>query len=165
MRGAIGLAALAGLALGSPAIAAEPQGAENPQLTAALLAPVFNVADPERMVAFYRDCFGMTLATTRRIANGTEYILKFGADPAQPGLIFKTQTGAAQPPAAGNMFSHLVVRVSDMDALVARLRQAGQTPAAIREVAHGYRMMMVTDPEGHRLEVIQAATAKQEPRP
>ena len=84
-------------------------------------------------------------------------MMRFGSDPSQPGIILQTVAGVTAPLTAGTAFNRLVLaRFRILTQLAARLQRAGYAPGPIRDVAHGYRMMIVTDPEGHRLELVQS---------
>jgi len=165
IRAVIAAAAALGLAAGfapaaraeSPAaapVAAAPAPVSAPGLS--LIGAVLHVDDPARELAFYRDLLGMTLAMTLESGSGTEYMLRFSADPAAAGIILQ-QPRARAALVHGNAFSRLVLRVPDIDALAARLDAAGHAHEPVRDVAHGYRMMMVDDPQGYRLELVQSA--------
>lgn len=157
MKAALAALALA-MATAAPAMAIEAQApapaAAPPRLS--LLGAMLHVTDVARELAFYRDGLGMALAMTLPAGNATEYMLRFDGDPAAPGIILLHDPAQAAL-SHGNGFSRLVLRVSDLDALAARLDAAGYAHVPIRDVAHGYRMMMVTDPQGYRLELVQSA--------
>lgn len=165
MRLPLFAAALFASVAASPAFAAEaapvaaapdatPPTASAPAFS--LISAALNVADPERELAFYRDFVGMTLAMTRKIDSGTEYILRFGTNPAAAGIIL-LHSPSLPAITHGTAFSRLVLRVSDIDAMAARLDAAGHAHSPIKGVAHGYRMMLVSDPEGYKLELVQGA--------
>ncbi len=140
---------------------------EAPGFATSMTGTVLYVVDPDRAVAFYRDALGLSLAMTLDHGTRREYMLRFSADPAQPGLILLHDSAADAPVRLemGNGFSRLVLRVSDMDALAARLDAMKIDHPAPRDAGHGYRMMMITDPEGYRIEVIQQAAKPTEHRP
>lgn len=150
------LLAAAALSIAAPAMAieAQPPAAAPPRVS--LLGAMLHVTDVARELAFYRDGLGMELAMTLASGSSTEYMLRFDGDPAAPGIILLHDPAQASLN-HGNAFARLVLRVSDLDALAARLDAAGHAHDAIRDVAHGYRMMMVTDPQGYRLELVQSA--------
>jgi lactoylglutathione lyase len=160
------LLACAGLALAAAAYPAAA-AAEPPAITSSLTGAMLYVTDPEREVAFYRDALGMTLAMTLDHGSKREYMLRFSADRSLAGIILLHDSAADAPAKLefGNAFVRLVLRVSDMDALSARLDGLGIAHAAPRDAGHGYRMMMLTDPEGYRLEIIQSAPAATEHKP
>ena len=151
---------MACLLLASAALADDaPPPPQTPSQTpmAALIGPALNVTDPDRSIAFYRDGLGMNLAMTLETGSATEYMLAFGTDPRQPGIILQRENGSSAPLTQGTAFNRIVVRTTDLDAIAARLDAAGYAHTPIRDVAHGYRMMMATDPDGYRLELVQSA--------
>lgn len=155
------LAALALLAAGaSPALAQEAAPA---RAAGAIIGPVLNVTDIARTLRFYTDGLGMSLNMTLGAENRKEYMLGFGADPSKPGIILLHDGTVAEHPALvhGTAYERLVVRIADLDALAARLDASGIAHGAIRDVAMGYRMMMVTDPDGYHLELVQSGPRNQ----
>jgi catechol 2,3-dioxygenase-like lactoylglutathione lyase family enzyme len=153
-------ATLAACALAVPARAQDPVPAVQPAAPGiSLLGPVLEVSDIAGALAFYTDGLGLTLAMQMGAPNRREYMLRFSPDPAAAGLILIHDGTVARrvpithPPG----FDRLVLRVADIDALAARLdaRKIAHTP--IRDVAMGYRMMLVTDTEGYKLELVQSA--------
>ena len=146
-------------------IAAVPISAEGtspplppaPAAKVSLIGPVLYVVAPDRAVAFYRDGLGMQLGMTLDHGMMREYMLRFSGDLDAPGLILLHDTGPAAPAAliSGNGYQRLVLRVSDLDAVAARLDAAGYAHGPIRGTTNAYRMMMASDPEGYRLELVQ----------
>lgn len=161
MRRAALLPALA-LALGATGARAADAPAGSPT---SLVGTVITVADPERELAFYRDAFGLTLGMTLDHGSRREYMLRFGDDARAAGLILlhDSAPGAAPGPHHGTQpvsgFDRLVLRVADLDALVARLDRLGRPHDPVRDAGHGYRVLTLADPEGTRLEVIQPAAS------
>lgn len=140
--------------------AAAPALAEAP--TASLIGPALNVSNVERALKFYVDGLGMKVGLEMGPANRHETILTFGGDPRQPGIILLSDRTAKSPPAIAqsNGYDRTVLRMADLSATAARLRAAGFTPSAIRDVAMGYRMMMVTDPDGYEYELVETPQGK-----
>ena len=151
------LAALAAACLlCAPAHAEEAAPAPN----LSLLGAVLNAVDIDRVLAFYTEGLGLTLAMKMPVGKVNEYMLTFGGNAGDPGLILWHDANIPTPLDPGTAYNRVVVRVSDLDAVAARLRANGYEHAAIRDVAHGYRMLMVSDPEGHRLELVQSGGAQ-----
>jgi hypothetical protein len=48
-----------------------------------------------------------------------------------------------------------VLRLAHLTALEARLRAAGIKTTPISDVAMGYRMMLATDPDGYKYELVE----------
>ncbi|WP_395395546.1 VOC family protein [Novosphingobium sp. BL-8A] len=146
---------LATVALFTALLPAAVQAQEAPATR--LVGTVLNAAAIEKELAFYQTAFGLKLGMTLDHGTRREYMLRFSADPAEPGLIL-VHDSAANAPARlthGNGFDRLVLRIADMDALVARLDAAGIAHQGVHEAAQGYRILQLEDPEGYPLEVIQ----------
>ena len=161
MRGVCHALALLALAGAPPAqAAADPP---SPQAGGTVfVAAVLNVVDPETELAFYRQVFGLELATTLDHGLRREYILRFPASGTGPNLILlHDRTPDAGPTLErGTAFNRLVLRVSDMDAVIARLDGLRLVHPAAREAASGYRILQLTDPQGTNIEVVQPAARR-----
>jgi catechol 2,3-dioxygenase-like lactoylglutathione lyase family enzyme len=152
----IGAAAFAGAAL--PAAADAPATPVAPG--GSLIGPALHVGNVSRSLKFYVDGLGMKVGTQMGPPQRHETILTFGGDPRQPGIILLSDATAATPPviAQGNGLDRVVLRMPDLAATAARLRAAGYTPGEIHGVSMGYRMMLATDPDGYRYELVQSAS-------
>lgn len=164
MTGRIVIAAIAASLLH----AAVPAGAEVPapgRPSGALIGPALHVSDVARALKFYVDGLGMKVGLEMGPPTRHETILTFGGDPRQPGIILLSDQTAKAPPriAQSNGYDRTVLRIDDLIAVAARLRATGFAPGEIRDVAMGYRMMMATDPDGYRYELVQAAPRKPAP--
>jgi catechol 2,3-dioxygenase-like lactoylglutathione lyase family enzyme len=116
----------------------------------------FVCADAEGAAGFFRTYFAAE--ELPRIVRQDWFIarLKIGAtvlafSPPRPGLTF---TASAAGPQQG--FYHLGIRVADVDALVARMREAG-TPivAEPKDANPQTRVAYVTGPAGIEIELLQ----------
>ena len=148
------------LAVGVVPAAAQDAAAPPPAAAVpigSIIGPVLNVSDITHSLKFYTDGLGMSLNMTMGPDARREYMLGFGADPRQPGLIliYNASTAPSPPIEQVNGYDRTVMRIADLDALAARLTAAGIEHGAIRDVAMGYRMMMVSDPDGYRYELVQ----------
>lgn len=145
------------LATSTPALSETPTSATG---QASLIGPVLLVSDPDKEVAFYRDVFGMTLNMTLDAGQRREYMLRFADDPRAPGIILLAERDPAnrQPVVHGNSFTRLVLRTMDIATVTKLLDDLGYRHAPVREVAHGYRMLMATTPAGYGIEVVQSAS-------
>lgn len=166
MTGKVMIAAIAASLLGiaAPAVAEAPVPA--PAAPAgALIGPALHVSDVARALKFYVDGLGMKVGLEMGPPTRHETILTFGGDPRQPGIILLSDKTAKVPPriAQSNGYDRTVLRIEDLAAVAARLRAAGFAPGEIRDVAMGYRMMMATDADGYRYELVQAAPRKPAP--
>lgn len=157
MIGLMGPALLASAAMSALA----PAGAEEPAVPAApagaLIGPALHVGNVERSLKFYVDGLGMKVGMKMGAPQRRETILTFGGDPTNPGIILLSDETAATAPtiAQSNGFDRVVLRMPDLAATAAKLRAAGFAPGEIHDVAMGYRMMLATDPDGYRYELVQ----------
>lgn len=151
--------------LGAWALAiAAPLMAQNPPAPApagSLIGPALHVGDLQRALRFYVDGMGMKIGIQMGPPERQETILTFGGDPSSPGIILLADTRPGAHPAIehGHGYDRTVLRMADLDAASARLAAAGFVPGAIRDVAKGYRMMIVTDGDGYRYELVERRPA------
>ena len=122
-----------------------------------LIGPALFVSDVSRALAFYRDGLGMKVGIEMGAPARHETILTFGGDPRAPGIILLSDQTAKTPAPIehGHGYDRVVLRVGDLTATEARLKRGGFTTTPIRDVAMGYRMMLATDPDGYRLELVE----------
>jgi lactoylglutathione lyase len=148
------------LLLAAPALAAEA----SPPGGAKLVGTVLNSVAIDRQLAFYETVFGLKVGMILDHGTRREYMLRFSSDPSEAGLII-VHDSAVDPAARlshGNAFERIVLRVNDMDALLARLDASGFAHQPVQAAAQGYRVLLLKDPEGYDLEVIQSAAVKEE---
>lgn len=139
-----------------------PASAEQamPDFTAALMSVVIRTAEPQRELTFYRDALGMNLSMERDLGAKREHMLSFGGDPAQPGILL-----VSAPPASGEGkvegqgSTRIIMRISNLDALAARLDRAGFIHSPIHDVGQGFRVMNVSDPDQNSVELVQGNLA------
>jgi catechol 2,3-dioxygenase-like lactoylglutathione lyase family enzyme len=144
-------------------VPADPAAATNAAAPAgSIIGPVLNVSDAARSRAFYVDGLGMIVRMTMGRPERRETMLGFGTDPAAPGLILLSDETPHRPRAIthGTGYERLVLRMTDLAATHDRLRAQGYHPEPIRDVAMGYRMMLVTDPDGYKLELVERRKAQ-----
>ena len=158
-RCALRLAALA-LTLAAPAYGAQPAPTAVPQ-AASFIGTAINVVDLDREIRFYTEALELKVAATLPLGTRTETILNFPGDPSQAALLLMHDTSPAAPKAInhGNGFSRLVIRVTDIAAMAVRLTELGYPHGEVRSGGHGYVVMMMSDPEGFRREVVQPGAA------
>ena len=149
-------------ALATPALAAELAPTAPPAPTtlaqsSSFIGTALNVVDLDREIAFYTQALGLKVMATLPAAARTETILQFPGNPGQASLLLMHDTAPTAPKSLthGNDFSRLVIRVVDLAALAVRLTQLGYTHGEVRAGGQGYRVLMMTDPEGYRLELVQ----------
>jgi len=146
---AVGLVATPGLA----------QSAHPPLAQAgALIGPALHVADLDRALRFYVDGLGMTNSLQMGSAEHRETILTFAGDPRSAGIILLSGKASDRVVKHGSGYDRTVIRMPDLDSARARLITAGFAAEPIRDVAKGYRMMMATDADGYRFELVQSGT-------
>jgi catechol 2,3-dioxygenase-like lactoylglutathione lyase family enzyme len=153
------IAALA-LLVAAPAPADPPAPAPAPTTlaqSAEFVGTAIKVVDPARAIRFYTEVFGLKVAGTYPIGTRSETVLTFPGNSAQPFLLLIHDTGPAAPKAidyrSGN--TRLLIRVVDIAATAVKLTELGYPHGEIRLGGHGNRIMMLNDPEGFHLEVIQ----------
>jgi catechol 2,3-dioxygenase-like lactoylglutathione lyase family enzyme len=105
-----------------------------------------NVADVDAAIRFYTDVLGLTQRDDRPDFGFPGAWLDAG--PQQLHLI-----GAAVPPPLGQ---HLALRVDDLDAAIAELRDEGVEVSDASPVGTG-RQAFLSDPSGNQVELHQPA--------
>ncbi|MBU2957483.1 VOC family protein [Paracoccus sp. 1_MG-2023] len=124
---------------------------------AKIIHSMIRVLNEERSVAFYRDCFdlqvaerldfdGFTLIYLSNEETGTELELTVNKDRTEPYEL-------------GDGYGHVAFSVPDVDALHARLTDAGHAPRKLVDFAPGgeviARFFFIKDPDGYEIEVLQ----------
>lgn len=100
----------------------------------------FKSADPDRQAAFYKKHFDINLGTWLHQAAGPSVVAAFKSDTAYFG------------PATNRFMINL--RVTDIDSLMASLRQDGVEELGYDDEAYG-RFFRFLDPEGNAIELWQ----------
>lgn len=159
MLGLIGAALLASAAV--PAVAETPAAAPAAPV-GSLIGPALHVGNVARSLKFYVDGLGLKVGMQMGPPQRHETILTMGGNPTDPGIILLSDETATTPPviAQSNGYDRTVLRMPDLAATAARLRAAGFTPGEIHDVAMGYRMMLATDPDGYKYELVQTPPRK-----
>jgi uncharacterized glyoxalase superfamily protein PhnB len=115
------------------------------------LIPSLGVSDIERSLGFYRDFFGFEPVDSYDAEDGRVAWCWLRSEGAE---LMLQQLSADQQirlnPAIGQSWV-IYVRVTDIDAVHARLRQAGFPASDIGETAYGAREFFVSDPDGYEL--------------
>lgn len=149
--------AAAAISMVSPASAEEA----TPDFTAALMSVVISTAEPQRELTFYRDALGMKLSMERDLGAKHEHVLSFGEDATQPGILLVSAAPASgETKVEGQGSTRIIMRISNLDALVAGLDRAGFVHSPIHDVGQGFRVMNVSDPDNNHLELVQGNLAK-----
>ena len=117
----------------------------------------YQVKDVARAVAFYTQCLGFTLKHQQlpafaNVALGGMDILLSG-----PGASGSRQmpNGQQQEPGGWN---RIVLKVTDLAACIATLRDAGVTLRNEMEVGPGGRQIQIEDPDGNPVELFEPAS-------
>lgn len=133
---------------------------------AKLVHAMLRVLDAERSLAFYDAAFG--LKPVDRIAFDDFTLIYLRNDATAFELELTVNHGRTEPYALGDGYGHLAVTVPDLDGERARLAAAGLEPGPVRTLprpggAAGEtapqtlaRFFFITDPDGYRIEVIEA---------
>jgi glyoxylase I family protein len=132
------------------------------------------VSDLERSVRFYRDILGFAELSRLQIkgpeperllniAGGELQAVYLQRDGTRIELLFYPVAGHERTDTPRPMnrlgFTHLSLRVADLDSIAAAIVQGGgmnMTDTRIDNAAWGSKAVFVTDPDGLRIELIQA---------
>jgi lactoylglutathione lyase len=139
-----------GSAFGAPA----PAGVSP---TLSVLSTGMRSSNLDRSIRFYTQGLSMTVLTTRDAGPVTEVIFGFQDSHERPGLMVFQKKGATDSSASvdhGNSEMKVVLAVSDVAALAARLRAAGYAVGEIKE-SGPYKILWVEDPDGYKYEIVQ----------
>lgn len=124
---------------------------------AKLIHSMIRVLDEDRSVAFYRDCFGLRVAERLDFENFT--LIYLSNDETGTELELTVNKDRTQPYDLGDGYGHVAFSVDDVDALHARLTEAGHAPRKLVDFAPGgeviARFFFIQDPDGYEIEVLQ----------
>lgn len=148
-------------AMAMPAFA-QPAAAPSTSL-GSLMGPAMFVSDIERSRHFYVDGIGLHLAAQFGDPHKYETILTFDPQGRNGVIILLTdQTAKVQAPVDhGHGYDRTVLKINDLAAVDARLTAAGFAHAPIRAGGQGARVMLLTDPDGYHLELVDAGSTAQ----
>jgi catechol 2,3-dioxygenase-like lactoylglutathione lyase family enzyme len=126
-----------------------------------MVGPALYVSDPAKSRAFYVDGLGMTLRASFGPKDKPDMIVGFGRSMFDAGIMLLTDKEAAAPRPIQHVhgFDRIALRVADLRAINVRLQAAGFAPGNIQVVHGAVQMMMVTDPDGYRIEMIDSKPA------
>ncbi|HKT77574.1 MAG TPA: VOC family protein [Sphingobium sp.] len=147
-------AALLACGMAVPA-SAEPAPAPASAPAGSIIGTGLRVSDLDRSIRFYTDILGMRVTTKLPHGTLTEVIMHFaGGGGAGILLLSDSAPGKSPPIALGNGYEKMVVNMADLDGVVARMKKAGLSVGEVHQ-AMGIKVLLVTDPDGYRYELIQ----------
>ncbi|HVD11882.1 MAG TPA: VOC family protein [Gaiellaceae bacterium] len=123
------------------------------------LHTMYRITDPERSRAFY-DALGFTFAGDFDIVRegeleATNYFFSIGDQKSVLELTFNHDGRTYD---RGTGYGHIAIGVDDLDGTLSRLKEQGiepeRAPYSVRE--GGSRLCFVQDPDGYRIELIEA---------
>ena len=124
---------------------------------AKMIHSMIRVLDEARSVEFYRTAFGLEVADRLDFDNFT---LVYLSNPeTEFELELTVNKGTTEAYDLGNGYGHLAVSVEDVDALHAKLTDAGYAPRKLVDFAPAgeviARFFFVQDPDGYEIEVLR----------
>ena len=124
---------------------------------AKMIHSMIRVLDEARSVEFYRTAFGLEVADRLDFDNFT---LVYLSNPETDfELELTVNKGTTEAYDLGNGYGHLAVSVEDVDALHAKLTDAGYAPRKLVDFAPAgeviARFFFVQDPDGYEIEVLR----------
>ncbi|WP_284164112.1 VOC family protein [Frigidibacter sp. SD6-1] len=118
---------------------------------------MIRVLDEARSVSFYEKAFDLKVAD--RLDFETFTLIYLSNAEATFELELTVNKGRTEPYALGDGYGHLAVSVDDLDALHARLTDAGLGPRKLVEFRNGDRLVarffFIADPDGYQIEVLE----------
>jgi len=129
-----------------------------------LVGPAIYVTDPERSIRFYTEGLGMTVRMRFGSPQRPDVVVGFGTNPTDAGIMLITdKEGPIRPVVHAHGFDRIALRLPGLEAIAGRLKAAGFAAGEIK-VVHGFvRMMMITDPDGYRIELIDSQPVSRQP--
>lgn len=133
-----------------------------------ILYTMVRVTDLDRSIAFYRDFLGMRELKRETFTEGRFTLVFIGYDdPGSNTVIELTYNWDPNTYTHGTGYGHLALEVTDIyavcDHLTAKgvtvIRKAGPMTYAPSETGHRETIAFIEDPDGYRIELIEAATA------
>lgn len=140
------------VAMAQPAL---PAPGTAPVMQPTIVGPALYVSDMARSLRFYRDVLGMTVRIQFGPKDKPDVMIGFGADPSKPCvLLLSDRSPSPRKIEHPHGFDRFVIMLEDTPALAQKLRAAGFEASLPREVHGTSTMMMVTDPDGYKVEII-----------
>lgn len=162
----IALAAL--LLAAAPAVHADAPAAPPPAQPAAslegMVGPALYVSNPDRSLKFYIEGLGMKVRMRFGPTDRPDIVVGFGTDMTQAGIMLITdKSGPIRPIEHDHGFDRIALRLPNLAAVNARLKGAGFEGGEVRLVHGAINMMIVTDPDGYRMELIDSQPPARKP--
>ena len=124
---------------------------------AKMIHSMIRVLDEARSVEFYRTAFDLDVADRLDFENFSLVYLSNSETDFE--LELTVNKGTTEPYDLGNGYGHLAVSVDDVDALHAKLTEAGYGPRKLVDFAPDgkviARFFFVQDPDGYEIEVLK----------
>lgn len=148
--------AVALILLSAPAAALGQPAAPPSAVQASLLAPGLRVTDLDRSMAFYRIALGLVPCRTLRHGSLTEVMLcADGVSGRLTLILLRDEAPGKSPPVIlGDGLAKIVLRVPDVAAVASRLTVARYAVDGVHQSGHGPAVLMLTDPDGYRHELV-----------
>jgi catechol 2,3-dioxygenase-like lactoylglutathione lyase family enzyme len=154
------MAAMLAAATVQPALAevAPPPGKAAEAPSVAIMGTGLHSSDLDATIKFYTEGLGFSLISRFPMGEIEEAML--APQPKSPGpyimLAQRKSGGEAEPAEVLRRSDRIVLRVTDAEALHARLEAAGYQPGDIRDVGgQDVKVFWASDPDGHHLEIVQ----------
>lgn len=146
-----------------PALAQAPQAAAPAHVAQdALVGAAIYVWDLPRALKFYRDTLGMRVLMQfnppgAQDKSRPDTVLSFGNGPNDSMLMLLSDRDPSGPRKIEHAFgfARVVLRMGELDRVAAKLRANGFAAGEIRSAHDTLRVMMVTDPDGYTVEIIE----------
>jgi lactoylglutathione lyase len=120
-----------------------------------ILHTAYFVADIDRSLKFYRDVLGMREQQRFDLGGGVEEVILAFPESKGAGVILMWNTRRTTPYQYGDSYSRLVMMVSDLDETVRHLRAHQVVFSKELTDAGTLRYVIVKDPDGYGIEVLQ----------
>jgi lactoylglutathione lyase len=124
-----------------------------------LLHTMIRVLDEGRSLAFYR-ALGFEERGRKRVGGDTATVVFLGLPGDGDRLELTLNDGRTEPYEVGTGYGHIALSISGLDAELERLASLGITPEKppYRSRRGGSRICFVRDPDGYRIEMIEAGS-------
>jgi lactoylglutathione lyase len=120
-----------------------------------ILHTAYFVADIDRSMKFYCDVLGMKEVQRFDLGDGVKEVIVAFPESKGAGVILMWNTKRSASYQHGDGYSRFVMMVSDLDAALAHLVANGITISKQPTDVGALRYIMVKDPDGYTIEVMQ----------